>query len=1145
MMNQLAQGATLLLRQPTVSQDQIAFLYAGDLWITDLAGSNPRRLTVHEGVKFTPLFSPDGQWLAYSSGSFERGFAVYCISVNGGSPTQLTFHPGSDMVQGWTPDGAAILFSSARDSVTPRHTRFFTVPRNGGYPTALPLPMAARGTYSPDGTRIAYTALPEAFGTWKRYRGGRVGRIWIFNVATQEIEEVPNPNANDAYPCWLGDTLYFLSDRNHTMNLFAYDTAAKRRKSVRQLTDHADFDVRWISTGGGLVVYEQAGRIHLFDPAMAKSTPLAIQITTDLPQTRPHYKNGKNFIRSASLSPNGARAVFEARGEILTVPAKKGDVRNLTRTPGAHERFPTWSPDGKRIAYFSDASGEYQLVLRDQGGLQAPESIDLGAATFFYNPRWSPDGQKILYTDKRLNLFYIDVQSDERVTTTDGTTTDGTTTDGTSTDGATTDGATTDGATTDGATSPRTPILVDTDSYDHPDRSLHPVWSPDSKWIAYTKRLDNHLRAVFLYELATASSHQVTDGMSDAISACFSLDGNHLFFAASTNYGLNTGWLDMSSYDRPVDRNLYVVVLSKEAASPFFPESDEEEEKSEEKKPEEKNADEKKGGDAKAAKENGKNGKNGETVIVKIDLADIDQRILALPLPARGYRALQAGDNNKLFYLETTARNNGYTLSCYDLKERKPDTFLENIGAYWMTYNGKKLLYRSANNSYAIVETKEKPKPDHDRLKLDKMDIYVEPQAEWRQMFNEVRRIERDFFYDPEMHGTDWDAICAQYEPWLAHVGHRHDLNFLFAEMLGELVVGHAYVGGGDMDRIDNPMVGLLGADYQIVDGYYQISRIYRGENWRPELRSPLTEPGVNVNAGDFLLAVNGWPLHAPTNIFQHFEMTADRVTTLTVNATPSMEGARNVTVIPIGNETALRHLAWVEGNRRKVAELTAGRVAYVYMPDTASSGYSSFNRYYFSQLDKDAVIIDERFNGGGSVADYVIDMLSRPLLSHWATREGKVFTSPNAAIFGPKIMIINEFAGSGGDALPQFFRRRGLGQLVGKRTWGGLVGVYDYPALLDGGFVTAPRLAIFSPEGAWEVENEGVAPDVEVEMTPKEVIAGHDPQLEKAVALVMAELAAQPAVPVDRPASPNRVGVAPAKPKGGRSSRRAPTRKK
>ena len=1066
---------TLLLRQPTVSQEHIAFIYAGDIWLAGRDGSTVRRLTAQKGVKSTPMFSPDGEWLAFT-GNYDGNVSVYVISIVGGSPEKLTFHPGADWMRGWTPDGTHILFASSRDTVSARYNRLFTVPWTGGYPQPLPMPMAERGAYAPDASAIAYTPIADPFRSWKRYRGGQTTPIWIFDLATTTHQEIPHENASDTFPCWLGDTIYFMSDRNHTMNLFSYHTETK---TVKQVTFHEDFDIRSVTAGGDVLAYEQGGRIYLFDPTTNEAQGVRIQIQPDLPETRPHYKKAARFITNAGLSPTGTRAVFEARGDIFTAPAKKGDIRNLTRTPGVHERYPAWSPDGKTIAYLSDAGGEYQLMLSDQKGMAEPKAISLGDPTFYYSPLWSPDSQKIAYTDKRLNLFYLDL-TDQK------------------------------------------PILVDTDTYDHPARSLAPVWSPDSQWLAYTKRLDTHIRAVFLYHVPTAQSHQMTDGLSDATSACFSRDGKHLFFAASSNYGLNTGWLDMSSLERPVDHTLYVAVLNKTDPSPLEPESDDEPDEAESGDAESENDDDNSDDDENDENDDPKK-KEQEAVEVIIDLDGLDQRILALPMPARYYRSLQAGED-KLFYLEAKPNGEGFLLQYFDLKERKTETFLESVRAYWLSADGKKLLYRGNNSTFAIVETDKKPKPNDGLLKLDKMEVQVDPKAEWAQMFTEVTRIQRDFFYDAGMHGADWPALCETYRAFLPHVGHRDDLNYLFAELFGELVAGHAYVWGGDIPAPDSVSVGLLGADYEIVEGRYRIQRIYQGLNWYPELRAPLTEPGVAVDEGDYILAVNGRTLEAPTNIFRHFEKTADVITTLTISPTPNEADARTVTVVPIASEDGLRHWSWVEANRRTVDALSDGRVAYVYMPNTGTPGYSAFNRYYFSQLGREAVIIDERFNGGGLVADYVIDMLNRPVLSYWATREGKPFSTPNASIFGPKVMIINEYAGSGGDAMPYFFRRRNLGQLVGKRTWGGLIGIYDYPSLMDGGFVSAPRLAIFSSDGEWVVENEGVAPDVEVEMTPKLVIEGHDPQLEKAVELILAELARNPLPTVSRPPSARRV---------------------
>jgi tricorn protease len=1043
---------TKLLRQPDTNGNEIVFVYGGDLWIVSINGGEARRLTAHPGMEISPKFSPNGKYIAFT-GHYDGNYDVFVVPAEGGAPKRLTYHPDRDLVEGWTPDSKKVLFRSGRYSYS-WFNHLFTVDVAGGFPEPLPMPMAEMGAFSPNGKFIAYTPLRNAFNTWKRYRGGRTTPIWIFNLSDYSYKEIPHVNASDTFPMWIRENIYFLSDRNGTMNLFSYNLKLKK---VRQLTNHKDFDIKWASAGGGLIVYECGGNIYVFDPVSGKSKRVKIFVPSDLINIRSRYIKVADQIRSFDLSPTGVRAVFEAHGEILTVPAKKGDIRNLTNTPGACDRYPVWSPDGQSIAYVSDISGEYELYIIDQRGEEKPTRIKLGKPAFYYSPVWSPDGKKIAYTDNHLNLYYLNLID-------------------------------------------KKPILIDSDTYSHPERAMQPVWSPDSKWIAYTKRLDNHFRAIFLYSLEKAEKYQITDGMSDADSPAFDKNNKYLYFSASTDVGPSNCWLDLSSYNQRFTRNLYVIVLRKDLPSPFAPESDEEKEKSQ-------------------SNEKNKSKKENKTEF-RIDIENIDQRILAMPVPARQYYRLLTATEGVLFYLEYNTDSRNYTLHRFDMKERKSQPFLKGIDGYDISFDGKKLLYK-AKKTWGIVNTSGKVKVGDGKIKTEEIEVKIDPRAEWEQMYTEAWRINRDFFYDPGMHGVDWEKMRKKYAEFLPFVAHRSDLTFLIGELIGELHVGHAYVGGGEYPKVERVPGGLLGADYEIVKDRYRIKKIYSGLNWNPDLRAPLTEPGVNIKVGDYILRVNGKELKAPTNIYSLFEKTAGKIVTLTVNSKPSEEGSRTVTVVPISSERALRNRDWVEGNLKRVEKLSNGRVGYVYLPNTAGAGYTYFNRYFYAQLGKEALVIDERFNGGGYAADYIVDMLDRPLLNYWATRDGKDFTTPVASIFGPKVMIINEYAGSGGDALPLYFKRRKLGKLVGKRTWGGLIGIYDYPRLMDGGYVTAPRVAIWSPDGKWEVENIGVYPDIEVEFTPAKVIAGHDPQLEKAVEVVLEELEKNPLKKPKRPPYP------------------------
>jgi tricorn protease len=810
-----------------------------------------------------------------------------------------------------------------------------------------------------------------------------------------------------------------------------------------------------------------------------------IRIAGDLPTTRPHFEKAGDKIQNAAISPTGARAVFEARGEIFTVPAEKGDIRNLTRTSAVAERDPAWSPDGKSIAFFSDESGEYALHIADQSGSGAVKKINLGnPPSYFYNPLWSPDSKKIAYTDKRLNLWYVDVEK--------------------------------------GA-----PVKVATDRYDDPTSTMTESWSPDSKWLTYSKLLENHLRAIFVYALETGKESRITDGIGDARYPIFDKGGKSLIFAVSTDMGLSAGWLDLSSFQHPVLRSVYAAVLKKGDSSPVEPLSDEEkvaEEKKDAAGDKGKEADKSKEGE-KGKEGDKKDAKKEEPVKVTIDLEGISQRIVALPVKAARYEGLDTGKAGTLFLSEIVdvprfEQQTPFTVSKFDFTTRKTEPFLSGINGFGVSANGEKVLYRQGPGWF-IAATAAAPKPGDGALKLDEMETYVDPRAEWNQMYHEVWRIQRDFLYDPNHHGLNIPATEKKYAVYLKGLGGRADLNYLFDEMLGEVTIGHMFIGGGDLPEPKRVRGGLLGADYKIENGRYRFARVYNGENWNPELRAPLTQPGVDVKPGDYLLEVEGREVRAPAEVYSFFENTAGKQIKIKVGPSADGKDAREVTVVPLPSDFALRNRAWEEDNRRKVDELSGGKLAYVHVPDTAVGGWLNFNRFYFAQVGKQGAVIDERYNHGGEVADYIIDMLKRPLRNCAISREGEAFCSPLAQIYGPKTMIINEMSGSGGDALPWMFKQDKVGPLVGTRTWGGLVGIYNYPPLMDGGFVTAPRVGIYGLHGEWEVENHGIAPDIEVENDPASVAAGHDAQLEKAVAVTMEALKKNPVVIPEHPPYP------------------------
>ena len=1060
-----AQG-TQLLRQPTISDDAIVFVYANDLWRTSINGGDAIRMTTNEGYESRPHFSVDGRWVAFSA-QYGGNTDVYIMPSAGGEPQRLTWHPGGDFVQGWTPEGK-VLFRSGRDAYPTVTNRIYEVAISGGLPTPINAPRAAYGEISADGKYAAYTPITGWDPEWRNYRGGQAMPIWIQDLKTNDLITTPQIDGERHLdPVWHEGKVYYLSERDYASNIWSFDLATKQE---RQITTHKKFDVKSLDASTNHIVYEQGGYLHVMNMGTGQTNQIAVNVQGDMNFARPRWENvSGRQLSNANISPNGKRVLFEHRGEIFSIPKEHGSWRNLTNTSGVADRYPIWSPKGDQIAYFSDKGGEYQLVLADQMGA-VQKSIPIPNKKFYFVPDWSSDGQYLSFSDTDYNLWVVNI---------------------------------TTGVTTQYAT----------DRYAHPNRTMNPQWSPDSKWIAYEKQLDSHFKAVFGYNVITKHTIQMTDGMADATSPVWDVDGKYLYVLGSTNYGLASGWLDMSSYDPTTTRSLYAIVLDADGKAPNLPQSDEEEsaKKDDAKKDEEKKNEEN-------SDKNGKDDKND--ILVTVSEQGIYDRLVALKLDDGNYLGLESGPKGTVFIGEG-GDDPGLKLHKYDVQKQKAEVFAEGVGNITTSADRKHILY-SKSGSWTLSETKG-AKGGKEALKTN-VRILVDPQAEYHQIFKEGWRYMRDFLYVDNVHGAPWDKVYEWYAPWIDHVRHRTDLNYVVDIMSGEVAIGHSYVSGGDMPDLNNVPVGLLGVDLKETNGMYQISKIYRGERWNPNIEAPLGLPGIGIKEGDYIHAINGHELKASNNPYELLAQTAGREIYIKVGASASGSATKEILVKPVRSERGLRTIDWVESNRRKVDELSNGELAYVYIPNTSGPGFNSFNRYYFAQQDKKGVILDERNNGGGSAADYMIDVMARQHFGYFNSKAGdkRPWTTPIAGIWGPKVMLINERAGSGGDLLPYMFRAAELGPLVGTKTWGGLVGTWDTPRFIDGGRMVAPRGGFYDVDGKWAVEGEGIAPDIEVIQDPKLTAQGRDPQLERGVEEAMKllktqrfEIKPEPAPPV------------------------------
>lgn len=1102
-----------LMRFPDIYEDKVAFVYGGDIWLASTSGGVARRITEHQGRELFPKFSPDGKWIAFT-GQYDGNFNVYVMPSEGGQPRQLTFYQGSaqplsdrmgihDEVVTWTPDSKRIVFLTRRDASNGWIKRPYTVSVDGGLPEPLPMDQGGLLSYSGDGTKIAYNMIFRNFRQWKRYTGGLAQAITVYDLKNNTSFDLPHTEWTDTFPMWHGNTIYFSSDRGseHKLNLYAYDLGSKQ---VEQLTHFDQWDVMWPSLGPDAIVFENAGYLYTLDFQSKQPKKLNISLPADRPQTLKHWDSVGRFITDFDIAPDGKRAVFSARGDVFTAPAKEGSIRNLTRTPGIREHKVSWSPDGRWIAYVSDRTGEDEIYIAPQAGLGKEQQITSGHKGFMFPPQWSPDSKKLAWADQKLNVWYVD-------------------------------------------TTEKKPVKVDQGHY---GEITNYNWSPDSKWLTYDKAGENQYSVVYLYSLADAKSTAATSSMNNSYNPVFDPEGKYLYYFSDRDFNEVLGNIDFE-FANPKTTRVYVATLKKDEPSPFGVQSDETEVKKSEPSPMARDAaDEPKAKSGKEAKAEGekegdkKDKEKEKPVEVKIDLDGIQDRVTALATSPAVVRTLAAA-KGYVYYLTQPIQGlsgpipgESSAIHAYDMKERKEKTLIENVQNFALSFDGSKILYEGEGgggrtaHTFGIVDAKaEQKKVGEGAISLAGMKAEIDPPAEWKQMFNEVWRQERDYFYEASMNGVDWQKMHDKYAQLLPYVSDRYSLTYILGDLIGELSNSHTYVGGGDYPDLHPVNVGLLGVDFDLdqSSGMYRIKKIYPGENWDSELRSPLTEPGINVKEGDYLLAVNGRPLRAPQNPYELFVNTANDVVSLTVNSKASEDGSHNVQVKPINDEYNLRELNMINTNRKKVDQATGGKVGYVYLPDMGDAGLNEFMKQYFPQIRKQGIIFDVRYNGGGFVDELIFERLRRILSSMDSARNWESGTRPAFVFYGSMVCLTNHYAASDGDIFSYGFKQYKLGPLIGERTWGGVRGIRGNIPLMDGGYITRPEFALYGLDSKWIIENHGVQPDIVVENRPEEVVKGKDPQLERAIQEVMKAIQQNPkklpARPPDLPPYPQGPG--------------------